>query len=234
MPGAVIDMLEKTGANSSRPDNLDAAFGLRDGQYYLSDVQAQAILDLRLHRLTGLEQEKIVTDYSALLDVIASLLEILESPERLMAVIREELEEIKEKFGDQKYLDDWTVRFEGVHVLKNLGGGVAPWNIQQYKLEEKLFELIFYHFHDLKFLYKNQVDLGGYQLRKEDIKILYKPYLNHLKTIEKNILFSNDRNYFHHMTTIKKFNLKDLKKKILRRFFYKPYNIYNISYILGL
>jgi len=102
MPGAVIDMLEKTGANSSRPDNLDAAFGLRDGQYYLSDVQAQAILDLRLHRLTGLEQEKIVTDYSALLDVIASLLEILESPERLMAVIREELEEIKEKFGDQR------------------------------------------------------------------------------------------------------------------------------------
>lgn len=138
------------------------------------------------------------------------------------------------KFGDQKYLDDWTVRFEGVHVLKNLGGGVAPWNIQQYKLEEKLFELIFYHFHDLKFLSKNQVDLGGYELRKEDIKILYKPYLNHLKKIEKNILFFNDRNDSHHMTTIKKFNLKDLKKKFLRRFFYKPYNIYNINYILGL
>ena len=101
-PGAVIDMLEKTGAGSSRPDNLDAAFGLRDGQYYLSDVQAQAILDLRLHRLTGLEQEKIVKDYSELLELIASLLEILESPERLMAVIREELEEIKEKFGDER------------------------------------------------------------------------------------------------------------------------------------
>lgn len=101
-PGAVIDMLEKTGADSSRPDNLDAAFGLREGQYYLSDVQAQAILDLRLHRLTGLEQEKIVKDYSELLALIASLLEILESPERLMAVIREELEEIKEKFGDER------------------------------------------------------------------------------------------------------------------------------------
>ena len=138
------------------------------------------------------------------------------------------------KFGDQKYLDDWTVRFEGVHVLKNLGGGVAPWNIQQYKLEEKFFELIFYHFHDLKFLFKDQVDLGGYELRKEDIKILYKPYLNHLKTIEKNILFPNDSNDFHDMIAIKKFNLKDLKKKFLRRFFYKPYNIYNISYILGL
>jgi len=101
-PGAVIDMLEKTGADSSRPDNLDAAFGLREGQYYLSDVQAQAILDLRLHRLTGLEQDKIVKDYSELLALIASLLEILESPERLMAVIHEELEEIKEKFGDER------------------------------------------------------------------------------------------------------------------------------------
>jgi len=95
-------MLEKTGADSSRPDNLDAAFGLREGQYYLSDVQAQAILDLRLHRLTGLEQDKIVKDYSELLALIASLLEILESPERLMAVIHEELEEIKEKFGDER------------------------------------------------------------------------------------------------------------------------------------
>ena len=101
-PGAVIDMLEKTGAGSSRPDDLDESFGLRDGKYYLSDVQAQAILDLRLHRLTGLEQEKIVKDYSELLELIASLLEILESPERLMAVIREELEEIKEKFGDER------------------------------------------------------------------------------------------------------------------------------------
>ena len=101
-PGAVIDMLEKTGAGSSRPDHLDESFGLRDGKYHLSDVQAQAILDLRLHRLTGLEQEKIVNDYSELLELIASLLEILESPERLMAVIREELEEIKEKFGDER------------------------------------------------------------------------------------------------------------------------------------
>lgn len=101
-PGAVIDMLEKTGAGSSRPDHLDESFGLHDGKYHLSDVQAQAILDLRLHRLTGLEQEKIVNDYSELLELIASLLEILESPERLMAVIREELEEIKEKFGDER------------------------------------------------------------------------------------------------------------------------------------
>ena len=101
-PGAVIDMLEKSGADASRPDDLDPACGLREGQYYLSAVQAQAILDLRLHRLTGLEQEKIVKDYSELLNIIAGLLEILESPERLMQVIRTELEEIKEKFGDSR------------------------------------------------------------------------------------------------------------------------------------
>ena len=56
------------------------------------------------------------------------------------------------KFGDQKYLDDWLNRFKGVHSLKNLGGGVAPWNIQQYDLSKKEFELIFYHFHGFKIL----------------------------------------------------------------------------------
>ena len=137
------------------------------------------------------------------------------------------------KYGDQKYLDDWPVRFEGTHVLKNLGGGVAPWNIQQYKLEENFFELIFYHFHDIKFLFNNQVDLGGYELRKEDIKILYKPYLTHLKKIEKNILFYNDSYDYSDVAPIKKFNLKELKKN-LRRLFDKTYNIYNINYILGL
>ena len=83
-------MLEKSGADASRPEDLDPAYGLRTGEYHLSAVQAQAILDLRLHRLTGLEQEKIVKDYSELLDFIADLLEILENPERLMQVIREE------------------------------------------------------------------------------------------------------------------------------------------------
>ena len=69
------------------------------------------------------------------------------------------------KFGDQKYLDDWTIRFEGVHVLENLGGGVAPWNIQQYKFEEKPFELVFYHFHGFKFLENNRVELNHYKFR---------------------------------------------------------------------
>jgi hypothetical protein len=137
------------------------------------------------------------------------------------------------KLGDQKYLDDWTFRFEGVHVLKHLGGGVAPWNVQQYKLEEKSFELIFYHFHDFKFLLKDKVDLGSYLLRKEDIKILYKPYLIHLKKIEENILLSNDNYDYHGIVTSKKFNWKDLIK-YLCRLFYRTNNIYHINHILKL
>ena len=111
-PGAVTDMLEKAGAGASRPENLAAEFGLREDKYYLSEVQAQAILDLRLHRLTGLEQEKIVKDYSELLDVIAALLAILESPDRLMEVIRAELEEIKEKYGDERKTEITTTQVD--------------------------------------------------------------------------------------------------------------------------
>jgi len=112
MPGAVTDMLERSGAEASRPDGLEKTCGLRDGKYYLSEVQAQAILDLRLHRLTGLEQEKIVEDFSALLEVIAGLLAILESPDRLMEVIREELEEIKEKYGDERKTEITTTKVD--------------------------------------------------------------------------------------------------------------------------
>ena len=105
-------MLERSGAEASRPDDLDAACGLRDGKYYLSEVQAQAILDLRLHRLTGLEQEKIVKDFSELLEEIAAFLAILESPDRLMEVIREELEEIKEKYGDERKTEITTTKVD--------------------------------------------------------------------------------------------------------------------------
>ena len=88
------------------------------------------------------------------------------------------------KFGDQKYLDDWTTRFDGVHVLKNLGGGVAPWNIQQYDLSKKEFELIFYHFHNFKFLEGERLEFGMYKLDKNDLDILYIPYIKHLLKIE--------------------------------------------------
>ena len=101
-PGAVMEMITRAGAGSSRPDDLDPQYGLKDDGYYLSEVQAQAILDLRLHRLTGLEQDKILGEYKEILDLIKELLDILSKPERLLQVIREELEEIKEKYGDKR------------------------------------------------------------------------------------------------------------------------------------
>jgi DNA gyrase subunit A len=100
-PGVVVGMLERTGGDgASRPEGLDPQLGLRDGRYHLSEAQAQAILDLRLHRLTGLEQDKIVAEFGDLLETIKALLEILRSPERLMQVIRDELIAVREEFGD--------------------------------------------------------------------------------------------------------------------------------------
>jgi len=101
-PGMVMDMLNRSGAEASRPEFLQAEFGLQEDGYHLSEAQAQAILELRLHRLTGLEQDKIINEFKDILEIIKGLIEILSSPDRLMEVIREELEEIKENFGDER------------------------------------------------------------------------------------------------------------------------------------
>ena len=99
-PGQVLAMLERAGLN---PDSRrDQAYGLIDGQYRLSEVQVQAILDLRLHRLTGLEQEKIMDEYDEILIKIRALQDILENPKLLMRLIKDELIEIKEQFGDAR------------------------------------------------------------------------------------------------------------------------------------
>ncbi len=95
-------LLARAGATACRPDDLDERFGLRDGLYFLSEAQAQAILDMRLHRLTALEQDKLVADYQAVLDEIADLQDILASSERLQSVIREELEELAQIYGDPR------------------------------------------------------------------------------------------------------------------------------------
>ncbi|MEA1605389.1 DNA gyrase subunit A [Pseudomonas spirodelae] len=99
---AVEAMVERAGADSCRPDDLDPQYGLRDGKYYLSPEQAQAILELRLHRLTGLEHEKLLAEYQEILTQIGELIRILTSSVRLMEVIREELEAIKAEFGDAR------------------------------------------------------------------------------------------------------------------------------------
>jgi DNA gyrase subunit A len=101
-PGAVTAMLERAGAAATRPEDLTEESGLENGQYRLSTAQAQAILDLRLHRLTGLEQEKISSEYSELIVNIQAFLEILANPDKLQEVIRSELTEVRTAYADQR------------------------------------------------------------------------------------------------------------------------------------
>jgi len=104
------------------------------------------------------------------------------------------------KFGDQLYLDDWTERFGGVHVLQHLGGGIASWNVQQYSfinennrlvgIENKTgkkFDIIFYHFHYLRFFTNGKVELGRRLLSKDVIDIFYKPYIRELEQYKKQV-----------------------------------------------
>lgn len=99
------------------------------------------------------------------------------------------------KFGDQKYLDDWTTRFQNVHVLKHLGGGLAPWNMQKYEFKQqnnvligkeistgKEFETVFFHFHGLKIFKDNIASLTGddYEMNSEALELFYKPYIKDL------------------------------------------------------
>src|SRR5210317_1841545 len=101
-PGSVTDMLERAGTGGIRPDDLPDGFGLVDGQYHLSPQQAQAILDLRLHRLTGLEIEKLLEEYGSILEDIAEREAILADSTKLTAVIREELEAVRNQYGDAR------------------------------------------------------------------------------------------------------------------------------------
>jgi DNA gyrase subunit A len=101
-PGSVTAMLEAAGDTDTRPDGLDDGFGMQRGNYRLSTVQAQAILDLRLHRLTGLEQDKIINEYKSILLNIKGLSDILADPDILLQVIRDELAEVREQFGDER------------------------------------------------------------------------------------------------------------------------------------
>ncbi len=102
-PSAIVrDMLDRAGAGAFRPEGLAPEYGLRDAGYLLSDEQAQAILELRLQRLTGLEQDKIVAEYKEVMEAIADLLDILEKPARITALIGGELRQIREQFGDAR------------------------------------------------------------------------------------------------------------------------------------
>jgi DNA gyrase subunit A len=102
MSEAVQKLLERAGSDACRPEGLGEEFGFREGLYYLSEEQAQAILELRLQRLTALQQDKLIEDYQVILDEIADLQDILGSEERLVSVIRAELEEIRDTYGDER------------------------------------------------------------------------------------------------------------------------------------
>lgn len=128
----VEDMLERTSAQASRPDGLAPEFGMSPEGYLLSDAQAQAILELRLQRLTGLEQDKIVSEYREVMAQILDLLDILARPERITAIIGEELAAIKAQYGDARRsaivfdtadisLEDLIVREDMVVTLSHLG-----------------------------------------------------------------------------------------------------------------
>ena len=100
--GSVVDLLEKVEMKDVRPEDLPEGFGADGAIYKLSPVQAQAILEMRLHRLTGLEQDKIIEEYRGLIEKIAEFLEILRNPNRLTEVVKEELVEVVENFGDER------------------------------------------------------------------------------------------------------------------------------------
>jgi DNA gyrase subunit A len=100
--GVVQEMLVRAAADASRPDGLSEAYGLKENGYRLSDVQATEILQMRLQRLTGLEQDKIVGEYKEVMSQIVDLIDILAKPERITAIIAEELAKVKDEFGDAR------------------------------------------------------------------------------------------------------------------------------------
>ena len=100
---SVTQMLERAGPDAAKPDDLEESYGLKeDGLYYLSPDQAQAILEMRLNRLTGLEQEKLLNEYKEIIDTISGLLEVLRNESRLMEIIREELLAVRDEYGDDR------------------------------------------------------------------------------------------------------------------------------------
>ena len=101
-PGIVMEMLERAGADASHPDELPESCGLHNGKYRLSERQAKEVLEMRLQRLTALEHDKIIDEYKAILLQIDDLLDILARPDRLMQVIRDELVDIRDQYGDER------------------------------------------------------------------------------------------------------------------------------------
>ncbi len=146
-PGAVTDMLARAGGVNTRPDDLVGDFGLGEDGYRLSAAQAQAILDLRLQRLTGLEQEKIISEYKDLLDKIKEYTEVLADPEKLLEVIRAELSEIRERYADRRRTEivqtheslavEDLITEEEVVVTLSHGGYAKAQSVSDYQVQRR-------------------------------------------------------------------------------------------------
>ena len=129
------------------------------------------------------------------------------------------------KFGDQKYLDDWTSRFENVHVMKTKLGGIAPWNVQQYQFP--IQSPVFYHFHGVRYNPSGEFELGPYVLPKGSIIQLYKPYMLKIQSIEKD-LSSKFPEYKKARETHKPRLLSKIKRLIKNN-----YNYYEIDQLIS-
>jgi len=143
----VEEMLHRASAEASRPEGLAPEFGLSSRGYYLSDIQAQAILELRLQRLTGLEQDKIVAEYKEVMDQIADLLDILARPERIIRIIGEELAAIRSQYNDPRRseivlqtadinLEDLIAREDMVVTLSH-GGYAKRQRLDDYRTQKR-------------------------------------------------------------------------------------------------
>ena len=145
----VEKMLERATADAARPEGLPAAFGWQKGPggYRMSDAQAQAILELRLQRLTGLEQEKITGEYREVMDLIADLLDVLAKPARVTAIIRDELSTIKNEFGDARRSEivaqgqdlsmEDLIAAEDMVVTLSHGGYMKAQPVAEYRLQRR-------------------------------------------------------------------------------------------------
>jgi hypothetical protein len=148
------------------------------------------------------------------------------------------------KFGDQKYLDDWTTRFEKVHVLQHLGCGVAPWNISQYEfigedknfygVEKKSglqFDIVFYHFQYIRYFTNGKLELGARIIPNNAKKYFYKPYLKELDEIKKNVIKINP-SFDPHGTEKQVYNWKT-PLSFLKRKYLGMHNVYKLEELLN-
>ena len=151
------------------------------------------------------------------------------------------------KFGDQKYLDDWTTRFKGVHVLQHLGGGLASWNVEQWpfvkregntitfldKQTNTTFEAIFYHFHHVRFYKNNIVDLGWRHPTIPVVKNLYTPYIIKLQEVEKLVksVYPEFNVPLQNFTLIKTGGLRNKLKYLYKKYY--RYNVFNTKRLIS-